>query len=695
MVWLLLMSVVSVACVYVAETVEWLKKRPVATGVMFGSVAVLSECFAVWTNNEYLLSGLTALLPVATSLFFNPVSGLVTALISASSYFILLGTGVPGCLCFYCSISTIAICICSIFTRKLFFHDQRPRLLVLMISLVYYAVFHILFYALCGYLTPDIVLNDIYNGFLPFLIGVLIPGMLIGIFLKILRPQQAGQQYKEVWILLAMDCSLLVIIGIAIFMGDIQTRMTLAQDFCDTNYSLKRQANYLLRRAASSILSQHEDLKAYSSEQLRKLAHDNDLDEINIIDNTGHVITSSNPDYEKKQDELRHDIVNFSQYQESPFSKISMIETEFWPEPGSVIPSKIVKTEWRGSTFYNPVKNGMFYRSAAPFKDTDTKIKTPVPGTLDSFKVAIGDTVKAGQVLAVIKDAKAETEIKAKTDGTVKSFHCEPNAVLKAGQVIIDIAEKSGYAEFGVSQDRLLRDFDTLVIPLLKERPISESGFFIFCNPDNIISLPVSRNPDMCNRSLFDFGDKEKLANIQEVKPQLIQFNGTLCRCIKMSIIDGWTIYGMLPLSEYGSHNLALACVCNILLLVFLFGVQYMRHRSSHLSNQVATLEREKKKHHQNDLMLVQEIQRSELRENVSETKYTMINSYIKAAEEVGGDFYDYFATKDKKLVCLIADVSGEGLPAAFYMLKAKLAIREIVNENTDLEQSIAEVNKR
>ena len=50
--------------------------------------------------------------------------------------------------------------------------------------------------------------------------------------------------------------------------------------------------------------------------------------------------------------------------------------------------------------------------------------------------------------------------------------------------------------------------------------------------------------------------------------------------------------------------------------------------------------------------------------------------STILPAREVGGDFYDYFMLDDRHVAIVIADVSGKGVPAAFFMAVARALLK-------------------
>ena len=51
------------------------------------------------------------------------------------------------------------------------------------------------------------------------------------------------------------------------------------------------------------------------------------------------------------------------------------------------------------------------------------------------------------------------------------------------------------------------------------------------------------------------------------------------------------------------------------------------------------------------------------------------IYASVDPAKEVGGDFYDFFMIDDDHLCLVIADVSGKGVPAALFMMSAKIMI--------------------
>jgi len=63
-------------------------------------------------------------------------------------------------------------------------------------------------------------------------------------------------------------------------------------------------------------------------------------------------------------------------------------------------------------------------------------------------------------------------------------------------------------------------------------------------------------------------------------------------------------------------------------------------------------------------------------------------------AKEVGGDFYDFFMIDDDHMGFVMADVSGKGVPAAMFMMRAKTLIKSIAQTGKPLAQVFDEANE-
>jgi sigma-B regulation protein RsbU (phosphoserine phosphatase) len=62
-------------------------------------------------------------------------------------------------------------------------------------------------------------------------------------------------------------------------------------------------------------------------------------------------------------------------------------------------------------------------------------------------------------------------------------------------------------------------------------------------------------------------------------------------------------------------------------------------------------------------------------------------------AKEVGGDFYDFFPVTEDKVGIVIADVSGKGIPAAFFMLVARTMLRAVAESGVGPAETMRRVN--
>jgi serine phosphatase RsbU (regulator of sigma subunit) len=63
-------------------------------------------------------------------------------------------------------------------------------------------------------------------------------------------------------------------------------------------------------------------------------------------------------------------------------------------------------------------------------------------------------------------------------------------------------------------------------------------------------------------------------------------------------------------------------------------------------------------------------------------------------ASTMGGDFYDYIELPDGQIGLVIADVSGHGVPAAFFMAVARTYLRDLAVRHTDPGECLAQTNE-
>ena len=67
----------------------------------------------------------------------------------------------------------------------------------------------------------------------------------------------------------------------------------------------------------------------------------------------------------------------------------------------------------------------------------------------------------------------------------------------------------------------------------------------------------------------------------------------------------------------------------------------------------------------------------------------------MNPAREVGGDFYDFFMVDDDHLAVVIADVSGKGIPAALFMMIAKILVKNHATSGLSPAETLEAVNRQ
>ena len=128
-----------------------------------------------------------------------------------------------------------------------------------------------------------------------------------------------------------------------------------------------------------------------------------------------------------------------------------------------------------------------------------------------------------------------------------------------------------------------------------------------------------------------------------------------------------------------------------ILLLVFLVSRALNKRTYKLLVSEINVNSEQAKT--KTELEVAKEIQLATLPGEIASSKDVEIVAELKAAKEVGGDFYDYFKIDDDHTAIVIGDISGKGVPAAMFMMKTITCFKNFVAPNKKPSQILKEVN--
>ncbi len=85
----------------------------------------------------------------------------------------------------------------------------------------------------------------------------------------------------------------------------------------------------------------------------------------------------------------------------------------------------------------------------------------------------------------------------------------------------------------------------------------------------------------------------------------------------------------------------------------------------------------------QSELNLARSMQLAILPNHFIANSQWAVHAHMESAREMGGDFYDVIALPNGYYGLVVADVSGKGVPAAFFMATSRTVLLELVREHT------------
>lgn len=296
------------------------------------------------------------------------------------------------------------------------------------------------------------------------------------------------------------------------------------------------------------------------------------------------------------------------------------------------------------------------------------------------------------------------------------------------------VRSAKGFVQVGYDAQRFQNEIHEQVQYAAHNRHIGQNGFVLICDENGII---ISDNDDHIGETIEALGhDGNKTFPVNQRFEASIHGVAAFCMYART---EGYYILAVLPIEEaMFSRNVAVYILAFMEVIVFaaLFAHIYLlikrlivsniekinhalnlishgdlqvtvnvrsNEEFSSLSDDINTtvgalrqLIDEAERRIDQELEFARQIQLSALPSvfppypNRSEME---LFACMFPAREVGGDFYDFYFTDENTLTMTIADVSGKGIPAAMFMMRAKALLKGYAEAGMPLDEACTQAN--
>ena len=285
-----------------------------------------------------------------------------------------------------------------------------------------------------------------------------------------------------------------------------------------------------------------------------------------------------------------------------------------------------------------------------------------------------------------------------------------PRITVQADDVyrkFVGVRLPDGYLQLGFDFSRLSRDLKARFADVAVGWHVGESGYYILAdrytgevisngNPDSDFSPGLDCKPKTLRGLGFSMtairkaGNKSFEADIEGVK--------SICRTAVVKE-SGHRMCVVVPMGEITrTRNISVGTMMFIL-LVMIVTVASVALRMVTLRERAEEARLAEEARRQKELTLAASIQSAALPSVFppfpSIADRVDIYALMRAAKEVGGDFYDFYFVNEHSVAVVIADVSGKGVPGAMFMMRAKTALNDLLAHGGELEEAVATVNER
>ena len=647
-----------VLAVYLTDKYSPTKKLPymakqVIIGILFGCVSAFASSYGV--NLLGTVVNVRDAAPLSAGLIFGAPAGIISGLIGGLYRWFSVYWGAGTYTQLACTIATILAGFMAAGLRKLMFDNKKPTWIYGICIAVVCEVIHMILIFLTNMDDSAYAFEFVKGATVPMIFGnALAVGVAIVIvsllsherFVHNKGSERIANTFQR-WLLACIIIAYLVTSTFTFVlqngMAQIETQEVFTAAINDVEAAVSEKSNVHLLGIAEEVKEAYEKDPSGS---LHALVEEYEIIEINVVDETGLIVNSTEEDvinsYDMNSKEQSKEFVDMLKVQDSFVQKYS--------------PRGKDESVWRKYAAVN-LSDGGFIQvgyDAAQFHEM-----------LNEFVVDITKNrhVGTGGFVAVCDDQLNLVIDNEYTGLHISSIGIEPPEEMAAGRT----ATALYYADIVDGKTDLSARY-MYVFKFVE-------GYCI------IAAMPEAEAMFMRDASLYTSIFMQVL-----IFAALFVFIYIL---IKRVIINNLKkINDTLAQITQGDLNATVDVRSN----------EEFASLSDDINSTVSTLKRyiaEAAARIDKELEYAKQIQLSALPTNFPDGDDYSIYAQMIAAKEVGGDFYDFYKLSDTTVAFLAADVSGKGIPAAMFMMTAKTIIKDLAERGLAVNEIFTLANEK
>lgn len=626
--------------------------RQVAAGIIFGITACLGTEFGVDVGGAIANTRDAAIL--CGGLIFGGPAGIIAGVIGGIYRYAAVGWGAGAFTAIGCSVSCVIAGLYAAFLRKHLFDNKKPGWLMGLFAGLIMEAIHLNLIFITN-------ISDIKQ-VVDILKTVTIPMMLcngISVCLALLAVSLMGKQRivemnnrentsitrsVQNWLLMVVliafvvTCSFIFILQTALSFDDVEDLLKV--NISDVGMDIMDASDNNLLNVSKMVGREVDSLKEASNDSFKIIAQKYGVAEINLINEQGIITVSTFPDF------VGYDM--YSGDQSAEFADMMFGRTAFVQEFGPISYDETIYRKYSGIR----LENGMYLQ---------------VGYDAEQFQASISE--------------KAMLAAKNRHIG-------EGGSLIIAdidGIVISDAFRFEGYALSDIGFD--IKDGSTQPETLFMSKIYNDNNFCMYDFVEGFYIIAVySRNDALFNR------DMGLLVNgFMEIIVFAVLF-AVIYILIKNKVVNNIKKVNS-KLDEITGGNLKVR--------VDVRDSLEFASLSDDINSTVETLKRyikEAAERIDQELTYAKKIQKAALPKIEGEfidNPLVDIFADMSPAKEVGGDFYDFYMVDDSHMAVTVADVSGKGIPAALFMMKAKTVLKNLIMAGEPIEEAMTKANEQ